>query len=69
MSYIPGTIKAARLRQPRLTSEQFWQQVEQHLGISLSRHGVSESGESNKGSSLQETPSLYQASGQEWNTK
>ncbi|MFN0076425.1 MAG: hypothetical protein ACKVY0_08120 [Prosthecobacter sp.] len=44
MSYIPGTIKAARLKQPRLTTEQFYQQVERHLGISLTRPVCSESG-------------------------
>jgi hypothetical protein len=69
MSYIPGTIKAARLKQPRLTTEQFYQQVEAHLGISLTRPVLSKSGDSSMGSSLQETPSRYQASGPEWNTK
>ncbi len=69
MSHIPGSIRAARLKQPRLTSEQFWRQVEQHLGISFSNSVHSESGESAKESLLRETPSPYQASGQEWNTK
>lgn len=69
MSYIPGTIKAARLKQPRLTTEQFYQQVEAHLGISLTRPVCSENGGSSADSSLKETPSLYQVSDQEWSTK
>ena len=69
MSYIPGTIKAARLKQPRLTTEQFYQQVEAHLGISLTRPELSKSGGSSVESSLEETPSLYQVSVQEWSTR
>ena len=69
MSYIPGTIKAARLKQPRLTTEQVWQQVEQHLGISLPRPAPFGSGDSSTDSSLKEAPSHYQASGPEWSTK
>lgn len=69
MSYLPGTIKAARLKQPRLTTEQFYQQVEAHLGISLTRPALSENGDSSADSSLKETPSVYQVSGPEWSTK
>lgn len=69
MSYIPGTIKAARLKQPRLTTEQVWQQVERHLGISLTRPVCSENGDSSMESSLKETPSLYQADDPAWSTK
>ena len=69
MSDIPGSIKAARLKQPRLTSEQFWQQVERHLGIALTKPAHSENGESSKDSCLQETPSQYQADDQAWSTK
>ncbi|MDZ4403942.1 hypothetical protein [Prosthecobacter sp.] len=69
MSYIPGTIKAARLKQPRLTTEQVWQQVERHLGISLTRPACSENGDCGMEPSLKETPSHYQADGPEWSTK
>lgn len=69
MSHIPGSIRAARLKQPRLTSEQFWRQVEQHLGVSFSNSEPSENGGSEKESLLKEEPLPYQASGQEWNTK
>lgn len=69
MSHIPGSIRAARLKQPRLTSEQAWRQVEQHLGISFSNSEHSANGESVKESLLKEEPLPYRASGQEWSTK
>jgi len=69
MSYIPGTIKAARLKQPRLTTEQFYQQVEAHLGISLTRPVCSVNGGNSADSSFRETPSHYWVSDQEWSTK
>lgn len=69
MSHIPGSIRAARLKQPRLTSEQFWAQVDRHLGTSFSKSQSLENGECDKGLSLREEASPYQVSGQEWNTK
>lgn len=64
MSHAFGSIRAARLKQPRLTSEQAWRQVEQHLGISFSNSGQSENGVNGKESSLKEEPLPYQVSGQ-----
>gem|GEM_PF-2483266 len=69
MNDIPGSIKAARLKQPRLTSAQVWRQVEQHLGISLSKSVLCESGENSPDSCLQETPSQYQVSDPGWSSK
>lgn len=69
MSHIPGSIRAARLKQPRLTSEQFWRQVEQHLRISFGNSEQSGNGVSGKESLLKEEPLAYRANGQEWNTK